>query len=138
MPDALRTAVPSGDWRSFPFTCALSGGMEGIRTAVNADAIGARRSSLYLINETVAMILEDVAFGGEGLAIYEAEKILVPKETGSGEVFLPGDAVYFDLATRLVSPTQGSGDLWIGIAVEPAGISDLRVEIDLHGNHATE
>lgn len=136
MPNALRTATPMADWRSLKFTCDLSAGMDGIKDAVDHDAVGARRSPLYLVQDTVGAVLETTDFGEEAVLIYHAEKILVPKGVDSADVFLPGDRVYWDPATRLVHPAYDSGHYWIGIATEPAGMDDLRVEIDLKGDHA--
>jgi predicted RecA/RadA family phage recombinase len=111
--------------------------MDGIKTAADNDAVGARRSPLYLIEDTVGAVLEDTDFGEEAVLIYHAEKILVPKELDSLDVFLPGDRVYWDPATRLVTTAIATGGYyWIGIATEPAGAADLRVEIDLCGNKA--
>lgn len=136
MPDALRTATPMGDWRSFKFTCDLSGGMEGVATAQAADVAGARHSYLYLVEDTVLAVQEDADFGDEGVGYYHAEKIMVPKMIESTDIFLPGMRVYWDPTTRLVTPAVTSGYYWIGIATEPADAADLRVEIDLKGDHA--
>lgn len=133
MPDALRTASPPADWRSFKFTCELSGGMEGIKTAQAADVAALRHSYLYLVNDTVLAVQEDVAVGEEGVGYYHAEKIMVPKMIESIDIFLPGMRVYWDPTTRLVTPAATSGYYWIGIATEPAAAADLRVEIDLKG-----
>ena len=131
MPNALRTATPMGDWRSFKFICEDSLGQDGIK-----DAQAAGNPYLYLINDTVGALLETIAFGEEGVLIYHAEKIMVMKDTGGGESFDPGDRVYWDPATRLVTPAYDSGYFWIGIATEPAGETDEFVEIDLKGDHA--
>jgi hypothetical protein len=61
---------------------------------------------------------------------------MVPKMTESTDIFLPGDRVYWDPVTRLVTPTYNSAYYWIGMATEPADADDLYVEIDLAGNHA--
>ena len=137
MPDGLRTATPMGDWRSFKFTCADSMGMVGIQTAADHDAAGARVSPLYLIEDTVGAVLEDTDFGDEGVLIYHAEKIMVQKAIESTDIFLPGMLVFWDPATRLVSPAGESGTYLIGIATEPADADDLRVEIDLDGAGAS-
>ncbi len=136
MPNALRTATPMGDWRSFKFTAEVTAGLEGIATAVADDAAGARHSYVYLVNDTVGAVLEDADFGDEAVLIYHAEKILVPKMIATADVFAPGDRVYWDPTTRLATPTYDSGYYWIGIATEAAAASDLRVEIDLKGDHA--
>jgi len=131
MPDALRTATPMGDWRSFKFTVADSDGVLGIK-----DARLAGESYLYLVEDTVGAALESADFGDEAVLIYHAEKIMVPKMVESSDIFLPGDRVYFDPVTRLVTPTFDSGYFWIGIATESAGATDTYVEIDLKGDHA--
>jgi len=133
---ALRTATPMGDWRSFKFTVDVSGGVKGIKDALEADAPGARVSFLYLVEDTVVAVLESAANGEEAVGIYHAEKIMVPKMTQTADVFLPGDRVYWDPTTRLVTPTYNSGFYWIGIATEPADASDRYVEIDLKGDRA--
>ena len=131
MPDALRTATLMGDWRSFKFTVADSDGVLGIK-----DARLAGESYLYLVEDTVGAALESADFGDEAVLIYHAEKIMVPKMVESSDIFLPGDRVYFDPVTRLVTPTFDSGYFWIGIATESAGATDTYVEIDLKGDHA--
>ena len=136
MPDALRTATPMGDWRSFKFTCETSPKVCGIKDAIALDVLGARASYLYLVNDTVGAVLESADFGDEAVLIYHAEKILVPKMTESTDIFFPGDRVYWDPTTRLVTPAYDSGYYWIGIATEPAVAADLRVEIDLKGERA--
>ena len=115
MPDALRTATPMGDWRSFKFTVDDSSGVYGIKEARTES-----ESYLYLIEDTVGAVLESADFGEEAVLIYHAEKIMVPKMTESSDVFLPGARVYWDPTTRLVTPTFDSGYYWIGIATEPA------------------
>lgn len=136
MPDALRTATPMADWRSFKFTCGVSAGQEGIKDAQAADEAGDRHSYIYQVEDTVGALLESVDFGDEGVLVYHAEKIMVPKKDGSSEVFLPGMRVYWDPVDRLVSPTYGATWLWIGIATEPALAADLRVEINMVGDKA--
>lgn len=132
MPNILRTATPNGDWRSFKFTCEETAGLLG---ANNAWADGS--SWLYQINDSIGALFQDVAFGDEGVLYYHAEKILVPKGTGSGEGFLPGMAVYFGPVTRFVYNAMGESDfILIGTCTEPAGDDDTLVEIDLDGGAA--
>jgi len=127
-----------GDWRSFKFTHAQSG-------------VTMKLGYLYLIQETVGVLLLDIQYGSdgckldseitigdEGVLIYHAEKIMVYKNTGTGESFLPGDKVYWSgTAGDPVTPTWATGYYWIGIATEPAGESATLVEIDLKGDKAT-
>ena len=133
---SLRTATPMGDWRSFKYTCDDSGGHENDDVGLANDAAAARRPYLYLVQDSVGAALHVVAFGEEGVLVYHAEKIIVLKMIESTDVFLPGDRVYWDPTTRLVTPTFDATYYWIGMATEPADADDLEVEIDLNGNHA--
>jgi hypothetical protein len=128
-----------GDWRSFRFTLSHSGGVQ------NGD--------LLLVQETVGQVfIGDIAldshgckvepqhldFGDECVLIYHADKTIVEKQVGSGQVFLPGDKVYWSgTHGDGVTPIYASGLYWIGIATEPADADDDEVEIDLLGNKAT-
>ena len=131
MPNMLRTATPNGDWRSFKFTCEETAGFLGAKAAQAAGS-----SWLYLVQDTVGAQLEDVAFGDEGVLIYHAEKIMVPKANDSLDVFLPGQEVWWNPTTRLVTAIADTGNLLIGIATEPALAADDFVEIDLDGANA--
>jgi hypothetical protein len=128
MPNVLRTATPQADWRSFKFTCDESAGLLGVR---NAWAAGA--PWLYQIQDSVGVLIEDADFGDEGVLWYGAEKIIVAKMVESTDIFLPGDAVYWDPTTRLVTPTLVSGYIKIGTCTEPAGATEQLVEMDLDG-----
>ena len=129
MPDGLRTATPMGDWRSFKFTCEETDGWDGMATAKAAGT-----SWLYLVQDTVGALLEDVDFGDEGVLIYHAEKIMVPKMTGAGQGFTgPGVRVWFDPVTRLASVNKVATYYLIGISTEAAANNDQFVEIDLDG-----
>ncbi len=131
MPNVLRTATPMGDWRSFKFTCDVTAGLLGQR---NAWAAGI--SWLIVVQDTVGILLEDADFGDEGVLWYEAEKVIVPKKTESTDIFLPGDAVYYDPADGFVTPTFDTSYYRIGTCTEPAGATEALVEIDLDGGCA--
>ena len=133
---ALRTATPMGDWRSFKTICEVTAGVKGILEAGEDDALGARVSFLYLVEDAVGAVLESADFGEEVVIIYHAEKIMVPKMTESMDFFAPGMRVYWDPVTRLVTPNYDSGYYWIGMATERAAVGDMYVEIDLKGDHA--
>ena len=132
----LRTATPMGDWRSLKFTVDVSAGVLGMKKVAEDFLDGVYTSFLYLVEDTVGAVLESADYGEEAVLIYHAEKIIVPKSVGSGLTFAPGQRVYWDPATRFVTPTYDSGYYWIGIATEPSGADDRGVEIDLKGDHA--
>ena len=130
MPNALRTATPMGDWRSFKFVCeSPTAGVLGIK-----DAIAAGVPYLYRIHDVVGAVLESADVGEEAVLIYHAEKIMVTKAEAQADIFYPGDRVYWVPNTRLVTPTYGAGNWWIGIATEFADHDEEFVEIDLCGN----
>jgi hypothetical protein len=132
MPNMLRTATPNGVWHSLKFTCEETAGWLGAKAAQAAAA-----SWLYLVENTVGALIEDVLFGDEGVLIYYAEKIMVPKENDTLDVFLPGQIVYWDPTTRRATAIATTGNLRIGIATEPAIAADDFVEINLDGAGAT-
>ena len=126
MGQRLRTVTPMGDWRTLRGICDASDGYS--------------QYDLILLHETVGMVyVEDVDnIGDEFVLFYHAEKIIVDKLVGSGEIFRAGDAVYWSgINGTGVSPNWQSGWYWIGIATEPADVNDTIVEIDLKGDKAT-
>lgn len=133
---ANRTATPMGDWRTFKYTCADSGGHESDFDGLANDAAAARRPYLYLVQDTVGIALYTIDQGEEGVLQYACEKCVVCKKTDSTDVFLPGDRVYWDPADRLVTPTYNSGYYWIATCTEPADADELLVEVDLEGHRA--
>lgn len=136
MPNAFRCATPMEDWHTFKTVCDISAGYEGIREAGDADVLGDRHSFLYQVEDSVGAAIESADTGEEVVIAYLVEKIMLPKMTGSAEIFLPGQRVYWDPTTRLVTTTPASDSLWIAIATEPAGADELYVECDLAGNKA--
>jgi len=134
----IKTAVPSGDWRSFKFTHAESG-------------VTYEEGQLYKIQDTVGVLMLDIQYGSQGekldkeitigddgVLIYHAEKIMVDKLTGTGESFSPGDKVYWSGSQGTsVTPNSSSGYLWIGICVKAATEGDTQVMIDLKGDKPT-
>lgn len=128
MPNVIRTATPNGVWHSFGFTCVVSAGIKGVK-----NAWGSGISWLHMIEDSIGAVLEDVVFGGRGVLIYYAEKIDVPKKTGSSESFSVGQKVYWDPVDGFVSPNWASGRYMVGIATEPATAAATIVEINLFG-----
>ena len=117
----LRTAAPSGDWRSFPVT-AGSGGV----TAGYMDKI----------HDTVGVYAQSADAGDVVAFIYHAEKIQVPKLAASaGLGAYAGDKVYYSAADRAITPVAGA-NLWIGIFVKDCLSADTEALIDLKGDKA--
>jgi len=126
--DILRTARGSGDWR----TIKQENPDSGVRTS----------TFTYFISDTVGILLgaagDTIANGEEGVYFYHAEKIMIRKKVGAGELFAVGDDIFLDPADMLVSPTCESGRLKIGICVRVAGVNAVRVMIDLKGEYALD
>jgi hypothetical protein len=138
MAQFLRTATPMGDWRSFKFTHDESG-------------VTYKEGYIYKIQDTIGVLILDIQYTSQGckeakeieetehgVLIYHAEKINVLKLLGTGEVFLPGDKVYWSgVQGAAVTPNYTTGYYWIGIAVAAAGMADEYVMIDLKGDKAS-
>lgn len=119
----LRTGLPGGVWKSF---------------VVTAPSGGVTRGQMDLIEDTVGVYAQDADAGAQVAFIYQAEKIVVPKNTASGtDIFKAGDKVYFDHADAKVTADADSGtNLRCGIALEDVDAADTEVKIDLLGNMA--
>lgn len=105
------------NWKSFK-TTAPSGGYSA--------------GDMVKVNDTIGVIVEDASAGNDAVLIYSAEKIVVPKATGSGIAFSEGSKVYYDASAKKVT-NSASGTTLVGIALESAGASDTTVLIDLDG-----
>ena len=105
MPNALRTATPCGDWRSFKFVVeSPAAGVLGIK-----DAQAAGVPYLYRVMDTVGAVLESADVGEEAVLIYHAEKIMVTKATAQADIFYPGDRVYWVPTRALSRPSMAPG-----------------------------
>jgi hypothetical protein len=136
----LRTATPMGDWRSFKFTVEHSGGVLTGDLLLVYDTAGVVIIGEPILDANGCAPAADqhLDYGDEGVLIYHAEKIIVPKQVGSGQAALPGMKVYWSgVHGDAVTPVYGSGLYWIGIFTEPAAADDATAEIDLLGNKAT-
>jgi len=134
----FRTSTPMADWRSFKFTHDESG-------------VTYELGELYLIQETIGILFLDIQYdskgckkdaeikkGDEGVLVYHIEKVMLNKTAASGEVFLPGDKVYWSgTQGDPVTPTYTTGYYWIGIATAAAAWNATQVEVDLKGDKAT-
>lgn len=87
---------------------------------------------LIQVEDRVGVVVNDTDSGEEGVIVYEAEVIDVPKATGTGITFTAGDKVYYDSGNDNVTNVAG-GNSTIGTTNEDAGASATTVEIDLKG-----
>ncbi len=122
----LRTKLESA--KSLTFTNA----------ATNATyAAGA----MTVIGSTIGVAVENVGTSGQaasdtypngpdGVLVYEAEKIVLAKETGAGMDFSAGDVIYYDAANKRVTATS-TGNTACGRVLEDASTSATEVLADL-------
>jgi len=82
------------------------------------------------VNDTIGVVVEEVEENSDFVLVYEAEKIIVPKATGTGVSFSVGDNVYYDGNQKKVT-NNSSGTILCGKALESAGDDDEEVLIDL-------
>ena len=96
---------------------------------------------MIVIGSTVGVVVENVGTssqaisdtypnGPDGVLVYEAEKIVLPKSTGTGESFSEGDRVYYDASAKNITSTS-TGNTLCGRALESAGTADTEVLSDL-------
>lgn len=121
MPQHYRTARPPGDIRAFEWTVDISAGVtEGL---------------LYLIEATVAIAFQTIAFGLPVAMTYHIEKVMVNKAAVAMTV---GQKVYWSgVNGAAVTNVYDSNFYWIGIVVADAAAGDAQVKIDLKGDKAT-
>jgi hypothetical protein len=136
--DRFRTATPMADWRSFvaPIisddvdiiigTLYLVQNTWGM--AFNAGPVGA-----YSVGDTIDTDVYD-----EYVLVYNAEKILVLKDTATGSGFEVGQKVYVNHVNSNVYNSNAVGRTCIGICTEAAADDDTTVEIDLKGDSMTD
>jgi len=82
------------------------------------------------VNDTIGVVVEDVEENSDFILVYEAEKIIVPKATGSGVSFSVGDNVYYDGSQKKVT-NNASQTVLCGKALESAGDDEGEALIDL-------
>lgn len=113
--------IRSEHWRSFDYEAPSGGVVAG---------------AMDKVNDTVVVFAETKDEGETVAAIYQADKILVPKVAGSGLTIAQGAKVYYDDTENAVTPTSG-GNTLCGRSIEAAGADDDEVLIDFEGGLAS-
>jgi len=85
------------------------------------------------IQELVGVYMEGGDSGDDVAFCYDCEKIVVPKNVATADVFVKGDKVYYNNTDKKVSGTSG-GNTLCGRALEDASRTTTEVLIDLKGN----
>lgn len=117
---------------AFKLNCPLEQ-CRTIKTTAAADIVA---GTMAVVENLVGVYPEAVADTAEGVFMYHAPKITVPKSvTSSQNTFSAGDIVYFDAAEAAVC-SASSGNIACGVALKDAVAVDTTVQIDLDGNQA--
>lgn len=96
---------------------------------------------MTVIGSTIGVVIENVGTSGQspdddypngpdGVLVYEAEKIVLPKTTTADDAFSAGDPVYYN-ATEAKVTGASTGNTLCGRALEAAATSDTEVLADL-------
>lgn len=97
--------------------------------------------AMTVIGSTIGAVVESVGTSGQamndtypngpdGVLVYEAEKIVLPKDTGTGLSFSTGDKIYYSAAEKNVTSVATANTL-CGRALEAAGTSETEILADL-------
>lgn len=96
---------------------------------------GVTKGQMDLIEAMVGVWAETKDAGETCAFIFQADKIAVPKGTGSTSIFAAGQKVYFDHADANVNESSG-GNTLCGRALEVALAADDELLITLNGHVA--
>ncbi len=83
---------------------------------------------IVALGDIFGAVVEDTAANDPGVVIYQAEKIVLPKATGTGAI-AAGDKVYYDATNKDITSTATANTL-VGIATVAAADGDTTIEID--------
>ena len=86
---------------------------------------------LTKVEDTVCVIVDDIDALAQGMAIYQADKIVLPKRVGTTCLFAAGDKVYYNDGNLDVATT--SAYTLCGRALEAAGATASSVLVDFNG-----
>lgn len=101
-----------------------------------------KSGDMLIVGNTIGVLVEAVGATGyspskefpngpDGVLVYEAEKIYLPKKTG--EHFCVGETVYFSQTLKVLTRRGSVALIPCGIAIEVAELSEEQVFVDLCG-----
>jgi predicted RecA/RadA family phage recombinase len=88
---------------------------------------------LTKVEDTVCVVVDDIAALATGEAVYRAKKILLPKRVGTTAVFAAGDKVYYNGSVNKLDVATTSTYTLCGRALEAAGATATEVLVDFNG-----
>ena len=86
--------------------------------------------AMTVVGNTLGVVVEDAGTSSDFVLVYEAEKIVVPKATGTGRTLAVGSNVYYDPTAKKITDVA-AGNTKCGKTLEAAGESVGEVLIDL-------
>lgn len=100
-----------------------------LRAATDAEET-LRAGEMTMVGDTIGVVVEDAGPESDFVLVYEAEKIVVPKATGTGRAFTPGATVFYDATAKQVT-NAAEGNIKCGKALTAAAEDDEEALIDL-------
>ncbi len=122
----LRTKLESAKTLTFTNAATDSTNAEGEMTVIGST-IGVVIENVGTSGQAVS---DDYPNGPDGVLVYDAEKVVLPKVAGSGEDFSIGDPVYYSTSDKKISGVSTAHTL-CGRALEDVGTSDTEALVDL-------
>jgi len=116
----LRTAAPGGDWRSHETLVGLVPVVEG---------------AMDKLEDTVGVYMQGAVAGEYVAFLYHAEKIVLPKDAGTGLSITQWAKVYYNAATKKLTGVAAQ-NLWVAICLKAATATDTEVLVDFKGDKA--
>jgi predicted RecA/RadA family phage recombinase len=89
---------------------------------------GINAGEIALVSEVYVLAFNTYAAAAVGVGVTEADMCEIPKSVGTGLTIAAGDFLYLNTTTLVVSTTQGTGDLWVGWAIEAATATATHVK----------
>lgn len=81
---------------------------------------GILAGEIALVGDVYALSFITLTAGSIGAGITEADMVEIPKSAGTGLTIPAGKFLYLNTTTKVVSATQGTGDIKVGWAIEAA------------------
>jgi predicted RecA/RadA family phage recombinase len=94
--------------------------IDWVPTVVTIPTGGVNAGEIFLVEDTYYLAYDTYAAAATGVGIKDCENCEIPKSVGTGLTIAAGDTLYLNTTTKVVSKTQGTGDLDKGTALEAA------------------
>lgn len=88
---------------------------------------GINAGEIALAGSLYVLAFNTYAAAAIGTGVTEADMCEIPKSVGTGLEITANAFLYLNTSTLVVSSTQGTGDLWVGWAIEAASATATHV-----------